>query len=498
MQLTELNEQKSTELNELQLTDIVPLNKLQLKATTRLKKYLSSTHTNFLLLGAAGSGKTTVIVNTFNHSAQKIAFCAFTNKATQVLKGKSDNVRFDADFLTVHKLLALELSYTHTGEIKFNYARNRLFSMSTYDVVIFDECSTISGELYEYIKDAHAHIEDKYAHTIKYIFIGDYWQLPPIGETQSVVFSTAIENVWGVSKLSTIMRSVSEQTNEINQSLHAMINQFKISPPKNFIKNYPYNLITPSCTNTNEFCDVYCDTLRSQPSVVCITYSKKNCMMLNLEIQSRQNSHYSNPAQETLHTWFELDHKFYAENNPYFFANDRCCIDQPVNIMEIKYKQDRVAYYATDQCAVIYSGEIFDIIDATESYIQTPLNKFKGMPMYFKGQILTILDARMNKYQIFHIPKDTLTLLKPILKRQLTPSAYNNLLSDWYKTYPICSYGYALTVYKSQGSEWHTIFVNLSSIKWSVARSAKDSNMLLKTTYTALTRATHVVHTFWF
>ena len=30
--------------------------------------------------------------------------------------------------------------------------------------------------------------------------------------------------------------------------------------------------------------------------------------------------------------------------------------------------------------------------------------------------------------------------------------------------YPILTYGYAMTLYKAQGSEWHTVMINLNSI----------------------------------
>ena len=55
------------------------------------------------------------------------------------------------------------------------------------------------------------------------------------------------------------------------------------------------------------------------------------------------------------------------------------------------------------------------------------------------------------------------------------------------------SYGYCLTLYKAQGSEWQSVLVNLRSLLYSV----KDNNLLLKATYTAITRAKSNIKLFY-
>ena len=90
------------------------LNLAQAKASANIVKFLDNPKMhNFLLLGPAGSGKTTAIVNAFNGRPLKIAFCAFTNKATQVLCKIADKfaINFQADFMTIHVLLRLEVKH---------------------------------------------------------------------------------------------------------------------------------------------------------------------------------------------------------------------------------------------------------------------------------------------------------------------------------------------------------------------------------------------------
>jgi AAA+ ATPase superfamily predicted ATPase len=141
------------------------LNESQTKAYLNTLKFLESKkQNNMLLLGPAGSGKTTVIVNAFNGKSMKVAFCAFTNKATQVLCKIADkfSIDFNPDFMTIHKLLALEIKYLDKEtEIAFTFDKSKIEYLKDYNVIIFDECSTISKELYKYIyEDINIHHRD--------------------------------------------------------------------------------------------------------------------------------------------------------------------------------------------------------------------------------------------------------------------------------------------------------------------------------------------------
>jgi ATP-dependent exoDNAse (exonuclease V) alpha subunit len=55
--------------------------------------------------------------------------------------------------------------------------------------------------------------------------------------------------------------------------------------------------------------------------------------------------------------------------------------------------------------------------------------------------------------------------------------------------FPVLNYGYAITLYKSQGSEYKTVFINLSSIKYSMLKNITSAVSLFKATYTAASRA---------
>lgn len=314
----------------------ITLNKSQTKAYAALQKYLTDKNNhNFLLLGAAGSGKTSTIVSVFNNSAYKIAFCAFTNKATQVLKHISDkfNINFKADFSTIHKILMLEPKYNEKEtELAFKFDSTKIDGLKNYDVIIFDECSTISNELFSYIQHSWKIIQFKYDHKLKFIFLGDYWQLPPVGEKVSCVFGKATEEKWPISKLDKVMRSNNEYMYEINQKLLLWIDKFRnTSDNKTDIQNYhikyPFNMIdnnfskTLYINNLAILLDTYIKTryAKNISDVVMLTYSRANCEKINYSIQDIIDSRAGRNLPE-------------VRNVIKFYPGDRCCIDRPIEI----------------------------------------------------------------------------------------------------------------------------------------------------------------------
>jgi len=464
---------------------------------------------NFLLLGPAGSGKTTVITNAINTNKLKVAFCAFTNKATQVLKAisKKFGVEFDAEFMTVHKLLALEIKYLgRETEIAFDFDKNKVESLKQYDVIIFDECSTISAELFGYIQQAWEYIYFKFGHSIKFIFLGDYWQLPPVGEDTAVVFKNATKQKWPVCKLSAVMRAGNDTMQAINQRLLKWVDVFKNrveKPIKSFIKKYPYNLAmrkdhpTMYLSNVDEFYDTYMSTVKADPDTVILTYSKKNCEKTNHAIQDM----IDDEAKRELPP---------ERNDPHFYVNDRCCIDKPIEICQIKRSTSRgTDFVVLDERLgeSLYNGEIFDVIYTEDVNVRTPLNKLPYIDSYFPGQILTVRrigEANpLATYDIVHIAESLINAARKKIRTKGRRAFYLNLMSVYIKFYPKLTYGYCITVYKSQGSEWHNVLVNLNSIKWCVAGSddsgdLKKKRALFRTTYTSMSRASQNLKLFWF
>lgn len=136
-----------------------------------LNWYNSSTVSKpYITLGGyAGTGKTTVVGEIRNKLpiTVRIAYCAYTGKATSVLRNKllSKKCIYSTDSIsTIHSLIYKPK--IEDGEIVGWIKENSI----DYDLIIVDECSMVSSEVFR----------DLLSYGIPILCIGDHGQLPPI------------------------------------------------------------------------------------------------------------------------------------------------------------------------------------------------------------------------------------------------------------------------------------------------------------------------------
>lgn len=451
---------------------------------------------NFLLLGPGGSGKTTTIINAFHGTPLRVAFCAFTNKATQVLKGIAEkfNIQFQATFMTIHKLLALEPRYfERETELAFDFSTDKIEHLHNFDVIIMDECSTISKELYNYLIRAWEFIYFKHKHSIKFIYLGDYWQLPPVGETRSLVFQAAQENKWSIVKLNKVMRSKNTTMANINSNLLSWIDRIRKGQLSDFHLKYPYNLVNDDLYTDSlyEFYSYYIDCLSNSPDVVILTYSRSNANKTNAAIQDILDEKEGRPLRG-------------PQESLLFHQGDRCCMDRPIQLCEITHAIDGDSAFVrlgqpTDN--YLYNGEIFEVTQVYSTKVKTLLNTFKYIDKYFNAQLITVrrIDTK-EEYDIIHIDEEIINNARRLIRGKERRAMYLNIMTNYIRHYPKLDYGYCMTIYKSQGSEWTNVLINMKSIHACLAQqpTIEKKKMLFKTTYTALTRASANLKLFWF
>lgn len=135
--------------------------------------YKSGTNLTLSLGGYAGSGKTTLIsyLRQFFGERIKVAFMCYTGKATSVLRRKLNDqnllYRFPQDTCsTIHSSIYQPI--IEDDEI----IEWILKSSIDCDIIIVDESSMISKEIYE----------DLTSYGKSILFVGDHGQLPPIGD----------------------------------------------------------------------------------------------------------------------------------------------------------------------------------------------------------------------------------------------------------------------------------------------------------------------------
>lgn len=169
-----------------------PLNDDQRAAVEAMENFIREKKADFfLLVGAAGVGKTFCIKDLINRLRGRMVFTAPTNKATKVLRESVTTDDYKPDCRTIYSLLGLRLEAN--GEIKELTTPEEPLDLSKFLAVVVDEASMLNKKLMGYIQQT---ARDQ---RIQFIFMGDPAQLPPVGERTSEVWQ--IENRFELTKV---------------------------------------------------------------------------------------------------------------------------------------------------------------------------------------------------------------------------------------------------------------------------------------------------------
>lgn len=164
-------------------------------AIEAIKDFLADPEKQFFLLsGYAGTGKTYCIQHLVGLVRGRLIFTAPTNKATKVLRDTLTTDQYKPETRTIYSLLGLRLEAN--GEVKELTVPEDPLDLTQYRAVIVDEASMINANLFRFIKQTAD------AQHVKFIFMGDPAQLPPVGELRSPIWN----HCHAASELRTVMR----------------------------------------------------------------------------------------------------------------------------------------------------------------------------------------------------------------------------------------------------------------------------------------------------
>jgi exodeoxyribonuclease-5 len=159
----------------------IQLNDQQRDAVDEMLTFAESEESYFMLEGRAGTGKSTSAQTFCRETRQSVVMTAPTNKATKVLKQMCETeLQGMVPTRTIYSLLGLRMD--NSGEVKQVRAAEGFNQASAYNVVIVDEGSMANNGLMYHIERT-ARTEG-----VKFLFMADRTQLPPVGEEQSPVF----------------------------------------------------------------------------------------------------------------------------------------------------------------------------------------------------------------------------------------------------------------------------------------------------------------------
>lgn len=163
------------------LSPALPLNEDQTEALRRIKVWLTDPGDPFFVLkGYAGTGKTFLLQEFLRTWKAPTAFTAPTNKATRVLRQTLTRDDYRPNCRTIYSLLGLTMQAN--GEVKELSEPEDPVDLSDLNLIVVDEASMVGAKLMRFIES----VADE--HCLKFLFLGDPMQLPPVGESLGAPF----------------------------------------------------------------------------------------------------------------------------------------------------------------------------------------------------------------------------------------------------------------------------------------------------------------------
>jgi tRNA A37 threonylcarbamoyladenosine biosynthesis protein TsaE len=401
----------------------------QKKALLLLDRFLISPDMFFLLSGNAGTGKTTLAENIATYCNADVL--APTNAALKRLKNKFMSDTIDSSrFSTLHSILyGAPNPYTGVFEKTKTLKKNKIY--------VVDEASMIDAKLFEdLIKDA---IREK----ARLVFIGDDFQLEPVGKDPMIFTWEKISNLFNPNwkiKLNEVVRNEGNildvathlRNNQGVQILNIEADDFKIK------KIFSTDLVTDIQDN-NDF--------------VVIVSTNLTRMRYNNQIRRVK---FEEDSGEVIAD----GEKLISVSNQQFLNGEFYTITHP-RILQSWEERINTGYmnkpiYSTYKMYFISHG-------------------IEGM----MGTFTTLLLPQLDKPSIH--PSMLMSNSTLGDSKLLTKGNSLGLKKKWLNTVNIATYGYATSAHKSQGSEWDNVYIDCDwlSDSWNKARWM----------YTAITRA---------
>ncbi|MGN0213247.1 MAG: ATP-dependent RecD-like DNA helicase [Muribaculaceae bacterium] len=463
----------------------------------------------FMLKGAAGTGKTTLVtefVRILKQETRECILMAPTGRAAYILGSKV--VRKAS---TIHRGIygLSKLQSTNQNKeyeddsglhLRFGLQHNEDSLSAVY---IVDESSMVSDSFSEneaFSFGSGCLLTDLFEFVCgrKIVFVGDYAQLPPVGMN----FSPALDKEYIEKKFSCKVHEVilCEVMRQSGGSV-MLSNATKIRngiEKKSFVE-FKLESGVDTAAEDVDLLRPYFDLSPERPGVrsAVIAYSNKQALDYNLAIRR----HYFGENAPRLRNGdllmicrnnYSYEHELFNGN---IIQVEACQSDNEVERRNVRVKLGK------------------DKIESVELSFRKVTIRFavNGKPVSLNIMLLdNFLDDQSGSVGVLlaralivdfnnRLPreiKDNLTVIRRLLRskerlttelQELYDSYVNRLSKDPYYNALLCKYGYAMTCHKAQGGEWDNVFVDM-------CRYGGTANEdYFRWAYTALTRASKKV-----
>lgn len=401
------------------------LNEDQANAITAITNFLLSDNQEFSLVGSAGTGKSFVIKYLESQGFKQVKEYA---KLLNTGKEFNDRITITA---TTHKAANL---YANADTIhSYIYSGKTVGASILTNLVIVDEASMLNVILYDNIQ--------KYLETnpnTKIIYVSDSYQLPPINENLSPVYSSDIPSYELTSQVRT------DKSNAIS----ALAQYLK------------------KCIDT-----------KSKP----ILFTDDISVMHTDSVELFKHYYIDNKSEDTVSLAYSWEYvsdinknilQLLGRNTPNIIPGDTLRISKT-------FSKHLVTDSKIQVVDIINEGSLSLSVD-DEVRITLPCKKLTFLDKY--GTKYSVINWTDKPKQLYDIIKQTTTDIR-VDKFEVT-----NLTNKVKRAVLHAQLEYAITIHASQGSTYDNVFIDLDSFN-----KCYDLDMALRLLYVAVTRAKNKV-----
>lgn len=444
----------------------IQLNEEQVKLKGIISDFLNNENTGFYgILGAGGTGKTTVICDILSNYREKVIFLGATNKVITVLKEGLKNNNFRKPLIkTIDSFLGFRIVKDHENVSTITYRLPAIKSLP--DLLVIDEISMITYQKFEQIL--------KLSNNCKIILLGDHLQLPPIEESNENV----IRNNEGfkVSRIFTVLNDANSFTLTIqnrqktDSEMGVLIANFrkfmhlKISPKNLALKKSNGIDILNFRTNDKSLKEFI-----KENDATAVCYKNLTVLSLNWLIGSTKSMRKDYRLNE-INVGDELMFDaFYKSKEDSFYTS---------NLVEVIAIKKNVTEEFIIKSTIIKKIIFNEITIATDNNEIKTIRYIHGGLYGENGGGVSGSVYGQRKTYLEHIKKS-----KNVKENKEYLSDLNTRFSDYQNSFAKLKRPYAITCHKAQGSTYKNVIVPVYDF---YALDFKDANQLL---YVAMSRA---------
>ena len=428
----------------------IKLTNHQQNAFNELVTFSSNKKRTHVLSGCAGTGKSTLIIEYINYLDENgidYHLTATTHKAANVFSQMKEGTETS----TIHSLLNLKPEPDlKTGIMKLKQTKRP--AISTYSIIMCDEASMCDEQMINYIAETGA----------KVLYIGDSYQLPPVFASESPAFALNCPQ----SRLTEIMRQALDNPllstatafrEVINGAKFPRIETATLSggnglyllDRKSFDRELLAHFESDSFKNDNDYCRVMGWT--------------NNCSRDYNELIRRETLGITSPMP----TVGEIYITNSAVPNPRVQNELLLTNDTKVKISQIADCHDFDVFGYDVELEDIETGEFVDVFvpedwDKAKGLMGEAAKEANRITKEVKAGNVKLESKRKAAWRKFFKIKNTFADIRP---------------------------AYAVTVHKSQGSTFDTVFIDLDDIC-----KNKKGHEVARLLYVAMTRPKNKVY----